>query len=277
MKNHKSYVSVIITTKQEEENIANCLRSVKNQTYPQENIEIIVVDNDSTDRTKDIACQYTDKVYNYGPERSAQRNFGARKANGKYILYLDADMILSKNVINECVEKCEEEGYIALYIPEKILGKGLWAKIREFERGFYNATYIDSVRFVRRDKFFEVKGFDENLTACEDWDFDRRINKIGKISIIKSPLYHNEGKITLRKYLQKKTYYTTAFAKYIQKWDRKDPIVKKQFGLYYRYWGVFIENGKWKRLLRHPFLFFLVFLVRILVGVVFTVSKLRKI
>lgn len=85
-----SAVSVIITTKNEEKNIASCLESIKNQTYPQEKIEIIVVDNDSIDKTKEIALKYTDKVYNFGPERSAQRNFGVRQAKGKYILYLDS-------------------------------------------------------------------------------------------------------------------------------------------------------------------------------------------
>jgi glycosyltransferase involved in cell wall biosynthesis len=46
-------VSVIITTKNEERHIANCLESIKTQTYPCEKIEIIVVDNNSTDRTQD--------------------------------------------------------------------------------------------------------------------------------------------------------------------------------------------------------------------------------
>jgi len=40
------------------------------------------------------------------PERSTQRNFGVKKASSNYILYLDADMILSKNVVSECIEKC---------------------------------------------------------------------------------------------------------------------------------------------------------------------------
>jgi len=142
-------VSVIITTKNEEQNIANCLNSIKRQTYPQGNIEIISVDNNSTDKTKEIALSYTDKVYNVGPERSAQRNFGVRQATGKYILYLDADMILSENVVKECVEKCENEGNIALYIPERIIGNGFWIRVRDFERSFYNATVIDCVRFVR--------------------------------------------------------------------------------------------------------------------------------
>lgn len=99
-------VSVIITTKNEEANIKNFLKSIRNQTYPKDKIEIIVVDNNSTDRTKEIVVRYTEnpngnsfafhgvKVYNYGPERSAQRNFGVKQAGGKYILYLDADMIL---------------------------------------------------------------------------------------------------------------------------------------------------------------------------------------
>ena len=81
-------VSVIITTKNEEENIEKCLESVITQRYSLKKIEIIVVDNNSTDETKKRVLKYTDKVYNFGPERSAQRNFGARKANGRYILYL---------------------------------------------------------------------------------------------------------------------------------------------------------------------------------------------
>ena len=126
-------VSVIITTRNEERHIENCLKSIKGQNYPQEKVEIIVVDNNSNDKTKEISFRYTDKVYNFGPERSAQRNFGARQTTAKYILYLDADMMLSENVVEECVEKCEREGCIALYIPERIIGRGFWIRIRDFE------------------------------------------------------------------------------------------------------------------------------------------------
>ena len=81
----KSYplVSIVVTTKNEEKNIENCLNSIKNQNYPQNKIEIIVVDNNSIDKTKQIALRYTDKVYNFGPERSAQRNFGVKKSKWK--------------------------------------------------------------------------------------------------------------------------------------------------------------------------------------------------
>ena len=138
---HFPLVSIIVTTKNEERNIANCLKSILNS---QSLIEIIVVDNNSTDGTVEIAKRYTNNVYNFGPERSAQRNFGIKQANGKYILYLDADMILSENVMSECVEKFNkwkmENGkkeLVAVYIPERIIGEGFWVKARDFERSCY--------------------------------------------------------------------------------------------------------------------------------------------
>jgi glycosyltransferase involved in cell wall biosynthesis len=62
-------VSVIIPTRNSGTTLANCLQSVKDQTYP--NIELIVVDNFSTDNTQEIARTYTDHVYERGPERCA--------------------------------------------------------------------------------------------------------------------------------------------------------------------------------------------------------------
>jgi len=274
-------VSVIITTKNEETNIANCLKSILIPSSPfslhPSPAEIIVVDNNSTDKTVEIVKSYCHceakpkqshiQLFNGGPERSTQRNFGVKKANGKYILYLDADMILSENVVSECVGKCEKEGYIALYIPERIIGKGFWVKVRDFERSFYNATVIDCVRFVRKDKFLEIGGFDENLTGPEDWDFDRRIKKVGTVNVVNAPIYHNEGEFNLRRYINKKSYYVKSFDKYIQKWPKNDPITKKQLGFWYRYFGVFMENGKWRELLRHPMLVVKMYFLRFMVGV----------
>ena len=91
---------MVVTTKNEEKNISKCLESVRGQTYPQEALEVIVVDNYSTDRTKEIAQKYADKVFEHGPERSAQRNFGIlKKSKGRYVMYLDADMRFSPEVV----------------------------------------------------------------------------------------------------------------------------------------------------------------------------------
>ena len=82
-------VSVIVTTKNEEKNIANCLKSIKNSINSiNSTVEIIVIDNNSSDNTVKIAKRFRDRVYNKGSARSNQRNFGVEKATGKYILYL---------------------------------------------------------------------------------------------------------------------------------------------------------------------------------------------
>jgi glycosyltransferase involved in cell wall biosynthesis len=257
-------VSVIITTKNEGHCLGDCLNSIRQQTY--QNTEIIVVDNDSSDKTKEIARSFTDKVFDKGPERSAQRNLGLKKAQGNYLLYLDADMTLSGEVIKECVEKCWKENYSALYIPERIIGEGLWIRVRNFERSFYNATCIDAVRFTARDKALEIGGFDESLTGPEDWDFDRRIKEVGKSGIVESCLYHNEGDFNFRRYIQKKAYYAKSFQGYINKWGSNDPLIKKQLGLWYRLFGVFIERSKWKKLIKHPILALEMYFLRIYLG-----------
>jgi glycosyltransferase involved in cell wall biosynthesis len=263
-------ISVIITTKNEGKNIASCLESVKRQNYPQDKIEIIVVDNNSTDKTKEIARKYTDKVFNYGPERSAQRNFGVKIASGEYFLYLDADMILDEDVIKDCAYRITNEtDCIALYISEIIMGKKFFSKVRRFERGFYDGTVIDGARFIKKDKFLEVGGFDEKLTGPEDWDLDKKLKKIGKVGLVKTPLYHNEAEFELEKYLSKKGYYVQKFDEYISKWGKDDPDLQKQFGIYYRFFGVFVECGKWKNLLRHPMLTLGMYFLRFLVGVKF--------
>jgi glycosyltransferase involved in cell wall biosynthesis len=266
-------VSVIVTTRNEEKNITECLNSIRKQSCPRDRIEIIVVDNNSQDKTKEIAFKYTDKVFNFGPERSAQRNFGVRQASGKYILYLDADMILSERVIEECVEKCENEQCIALYIPERIIGDGFWIKVRDFERGFYNATCIDAVRFVRKDKFLKIGGFDETLTGPEDWDFDRRISVAGQAAVINACFYHNEDNFNLRKYVEKKLYYARDFEKYARKWGKQDRIIKRQMGMGYRYLGVFLEKGKSRRFFSHPFLTLAMYFLRLSVGLAYVFNS----
>jgi glycosyltransferase involved in cell wall biosynthesis len=261
-------VSIIISTKNEERQIENCLKSVMGQAYPRDRLEIIVVDNDSSDKTKEIARKYTKKVFDHGPERSAQKNFGIRESEGEYFLHLDADMTLSENVIAECMVKMQnDKDLVALYIPEKILGRGFWSKVRDFERSFYGGTVIDAVRFIRKDKFLEAGKFDEKMYACEDWDLDKRLKKLGKLDMIKNPLYHNEEEFSLRKYFSKKGYYSKNVDIYIGKWGKENPDIRKQFGFCYRFFGVFFENGKWRKVLRHPILVAGMYFLRFLVGI----------
>ena len=99
-------VSIVITTKNAEEFIVDCIKSVVNSNYIKEGgkVEIILVDNHSTDKTVEIAKSFGVKTFIKGPERSAQRNYGVEMAFGEIVGILDVDMTLSETVINECVE-----------------------------------------------------------------------------------------------------------------------------------------------------------------------------
>ncbi|QHO63497.1 glycosyltransferase [Candidatus Chazhemtobacterium aquaticus] len=268
MKSALPLVSVVITTKNEEKHIVSCLKSIKNQDYPREKIEIIVVDNHSTDDTVKLAKQYTKNIFTKGPERSAQRNYGMiTKSHGQYVMYVDADMELSKKVISSCVSKVTKNpDIIGLYIREIVTGDSYWSKVRRFERSFYEGTVIDCVRFIKKSAFVKVKGFDKQITGGEDWDLDKKIRQLGKVDLIKQPIYHNEAEFNLKKYLAKKSYYSKGLDIYIKKWGKDDPDVKKQFSPIYRLVVVFLERGKWQKLLHQPRLVLGMALLRIGVG-----------
>lgn len=89
-------LSLCMIVKNEEETLDNCLSNAKEYAD-----EIIIVDTGSTDKTKDIALKYTDKIYNFEwvYDFSKARNFSFDKATSQYIMWLDADdIILSESV-----------------------------------------------------------------------------------------------------------------------------------------------------------------------------------
>jgi glycosyltransferase involved in cell wall biosynthesis len=267
MNENMPLVSIIIPTYNSARTLRGCLNSIENQSYPKSRIEVIVVDKFSMDDTPAIVRAFGAKLIPTKAGRSAARNIGAKVAKGNYILFLDSDMILSSRVIEECVKKMEgNKSLVGLYIPEKVIGNGFWVKVRNFERSFYNGTFIDAVRFLRKDAFFKVGGFDEELYSGEDWDLDRRIRQIGEIGIIDSVLYHDEGKFDIKEYLRKKKYYSRGCIRYAQKWGKDDPIIQKQLGIKYRLHDVFVENGKWKKMIRNPFLALGMYFLRFIIG-----------
>lgn len=289
-------VSIVITTKNEEDNIENCLISITEQTYP--NIEVIVVDNNSTDKTFEIALKFTDKVFNKGLERSTQRNYGMVKiACGKYVMFLDADMILGPKATEACVSMVENEDCVALHIPEFVLGTKYFTRVRRFERSFYNGTVVDGARFFKKSIFVEVGGFDETMSGPEDWDIDKKVKQIGQIGLLPTSseyleenswknknfiiergvdpnekwnsIFHNESEFDIKIYLAKKKYYSKSLDNYVAKWGAKDSDVRKQTGVWYRFFGVFLERGKWRRLLQKPLLIPGIYLLKILIGLNF--------
>lgn len=237
-------ISVIITTKNSALTLTKLLESIKCQTY--KNFEIIVVDNNSSDQTVKIVKRYTKKVFNIGPERSAQRNFGAKKALGKYLLFLDSDMELTENVLKECAKKSIR--FKALILPEKTVGEGIVPAIRRFEREMYEGdSSVELARFYDRKIFFQIGGYDESLTGPEDYDLSYRFSKKYKIGRIQSYVLHHEEGIRWTKLLQKKFYYAKKGSLYAEKHPE---LITSQGTILFR--KVYLKH--WKKFVLNPVL-----------------------
>lgn len=236
-------VSVIVPTKNSEQFIEQCLKSIKEQTY--QNIEIIVVDNNSTDKTKEIALQYTDKVFNKGPERSSQRNYGAKVSNGEYVFFVDSDMVLSPYVVEECIKS----GSDAVIVPEESFGTTFWAKCKRMEKECYTKFGgFDAARFINKEVFNKIGGYDERMIAGEDWDLHIRLSEVTKsIDKISSFIYHNEGDLRLIGTVKKKMYYGKNIKYYF---DKHKKNARKQANPFRR---VYFKN--FQSCIKHPIIF----------------------
>lgn len=88
-------VSVVIPTFNEEKNLLVCLESIFKQTYPRDKLEVIVVDDCSTDKTLEVAKKFPVKVLISGARHGeVSKMIGFKKARGEYAIYLDADVEL---------------------------------------------------------------------------------------------------------------------------------------------------------------------------------------
>lgn len=263
-------VTVVVTTKNSEQFMAECLGSVTSQSYP--NVELVVVDNASEDRTCEIARDYTDKVVQKGPERSTQRNHGGLTiGQGDFLVFLDSDNEIEPDLIREGIDKFfEKPDLAALYIPLRKLDYNWISQAKGFEREFLDGTCIDAVRFIRREAFQDVGGYDETICGCEDWDLSQRLKSRGEFGAIQSRIFqHEDPDLTLKQYLGKMKYYSQNIQHYRDKWGEGSEDVRKQFSVNYRFFTVFLEQGKWKKLLAHPILTIKMFWLRVLVGFVY--------
>lgn len=242
-------VSVIIPSLNSGKFLTQCLSSVKSQSYPA--IEIIVVDRGSRDDTVSIAKKYTKHVFTHGPERSAQVNFGARKAKGTYLYRVDSDFVLEKDVIAQCVEACEGKHLDGIAVHNTSAEHlGFWAEVRKYERNTYrDDNLIVAIRFFTKQSWRKIGGFDETLYGPEDYDFHNRfVNagfKWGRIEAIERHL--GEPK-SIRDIWNKHYFYGQQMVSYYKKHPK---TASKQFNpiriSYLRHLG---------SLITHPTIFF---------------------
>ncbi|WP_027345789.1 glycosyltransferase family 2 protein [Hamadaea tsunoensis] len=216
-------VTVVVPTRDTARTLAACLASIRAQTHPA--VELIVVDNFSTDGTPDVAAEYADLVIHCGPERSAQRNAGLRAATGEVIAFIDADMVLEPPLLAEAVDLLgADPAPGAVVLTERSFGTGFLASCRELEKRLYiGARGVEASRVFLRAALDQVGGFDEELMAgFEDWDLDDRIAAAGyAVARTTGFVWHDEGRINLRHQFRKKRWYGRTLRAYAGRQTRR--------------------------------------------------------
>jgi len=207
--NNQPKISVIIPTYNKAQYLKEAIESVLNQAYKE--IEVIVIDDGSTDDTGEVIKSFDDTriIYffqkNKGP--AAARNSGLKKAKGRYVAFLDSDDLWLSGKLKRQMDFIEKNPEIELLgtgcyeITDKgkIIGKKIFPiknKILQKDLIKYN-PFIQSSIIIRREVFGKVGLYNQKFRESEDYDLWLRIAENHKIANLVEPLvmkrYYKEG------------------------------------------------------------------------------------
>ncbi len=189
------FVSVIIPVRNRQNDIDACLQSLSKLDYPDDKLEILVVDDASTDQTPDVVSQYPVRLIRLHQHKQASycRNLGARNARGELLAFIDSDCLADSAWLQELVPAFRDSqlgvlgGVVDSYYEkngldryEKVkssLNVSTWFKRSQKNDPFF---YLPACNLlVRRHLFLKIGGFKEELVVGEDVDLCWRIRKYG--------------------------------------------------------------------------------------------------
>lgn len=185
------FISVVIPAYNEEEYLPECLESVKKQKYPKEKFEIIVANNNSKDKTAEIAKKAGAHVIDVKKQGHVfALNTGMQKASGELIAVTDADTRVSPNWLDTVARVFEDKEVVA------VTGSAYYNSGSKMSEYLGKMTYSMFVRFhfalkkphltglnlaVRKSAFLEIKGLDTRYETFSDLELGLRIKKVGKV------------------------------------------------------------------------------------------------
>lgn len=199
-------ISIIVPCYNQAQYLDEALQSVLNQTYT--HWECIIVNDGSPDNTDDVAKKWVekDKRFKYYFKEngglSSARNYGINRANGEYILPLDADNQLINDFIQDAIavfDKNQDIGVVHGNAEFFGLKNGLW-KIDQYDpKKILAGNYIDACAIFRKKFWLDVGGYDEKmLKGHEDWEF---WVAMGVLNV----KFHHLNKITFRYFVSEKS------------------------------------------------------------------------
>jgi cellulose synthase/poly-beta-1,6-N-acetylglucosamine synthase-like glycosyltransferase len=225
-------ISVVIAAFNEEQTLGRCLDSLLAQTAPRDSYEIIVVDDGSTDKTRQIAESRGVKVVsqaNRGP--SAARNLGAHHACGDVLLFIDADSAPDARCVEAMTAAFTDPDLAGASGEKKTHQKNLWARLVqiEYDYKYDRLAKHSSIDFVdsstagyRRDIFLSNGGFDSNLKEAEDVELSFRLAERGyRLKLLPEAITYHTHPESLRLYLKRKFQYARGRAIVYRRYPRK--------------------------------------------------------
>lgn len=223
-------VSVVIPAKNAAHTLGLCLDALRRQSYP--TVEILLVDNGSTDSTVQIAESFGVRVLYCLGSVTAARNAGAAAAQGEFMLHIDTDMEVNPDAIRQCLE-ATQQGADVVILPERNVARGFWMRAYSFEKELVQRfPGLEDGRFFHRSWFERVGGYDEALPSAGDRDlFVRLVDAGARIGYIDVITLHHVEHMRIGDLFRKTTRYTHTSQPFIRKHGtakvgRRDEIIR---------------------------------------------------
>lgn len=194
-------ISVVIPSYNAAKYVVVAVESVLAQTY--RDFEILVVDDGSTDDTREVLRKYGAAVqylYKTNGGVSSARNYGIEKARGKYVAFLDADDVWLPEKLEKQMAVMEADARIGLcYAATEKVDENL-RTIGRIEADVYedycaalllNLNIVAgscSSAVVRRDVARQTSGFDAQFSTCADWEYWLRLSLLTRFAPVKEYL-----------------------------------------------------------------------------------------
>ena len=187
------YVSVIVIGKNEAKNLRGCIQSIRNINYPQDRLEVIYVDTNSTDGSPQVARSLGSRVFEENsdfPTAALARNRGCHEAKYDVVHFLDSDIIMDPDYLREAVNYLGKGDIVCVIgrleeigAEKNWISKVLATDWQKKKAGFVHAPGAGGT-FIK-EVFLEVGGYNPKLPVGEETDLGLRLKRLGcKILLI---------------------------------------------------------------------------------------------